>query len=84
MIAAALPKLARDGAPARALREHWYASGEGLAALASGKLTRADYKEVLEPVLREAAEAGEIRMVFELTGFKGLEPAAWYQGTRWR
>jgi len=46
---------------------------------ASGKLTRADYKDVLEPVLREAAESGEIRMVFEITDFKGLEPAAWYQ-----
>lgn len=46
---------------------------------ATGKLTRADYLEVLEPALREAAEAGEIRMVFELIDFKGLEPAAWYQ-----
>jgi hypothetical protein len=44
---------------------------------ASGKLTRADYREVLEPVLRKAAEAGEIRMLFTLTAFEGLEPAAW-------
>ena len=49
---------------------------------ASGKLTREDYKEVLEPVLRDAAEAGEIRMVFALSDFKGLEPAAWYQDIR--
>src|SRR2546423_1358609 len=46
---------------------------------ASGKLTRADYKDVLEPALRDAAEAGEIRMVFEIKDFKGLEPSAWYQ-----
>lgn len=45
---------------------------------ASGKLTRDDYRKVLEPVLREAAEAGEIRMLFQLTDFDGLEPAAWF------
>jgi hypothetical protein len=45
---------------------------------ASGKLTRADYREVLEPTLREAAEAGEIRMLFRLTDFDGLEAAAWF------
>jgi len=44
---------------------------------ASGKLTRQDYREVLEPVLREAAEAGDIRMVFSIPSFEGLEPAAW-------
>ena len=46
---------------------------------ASGKLTRSDYRDVLEPVLREAAEAGSIRMLFELTDFDGLEPAAWWE-----
>jgi SpoIIAA-like len=46
---------------------------------ATGKLSREDYKDVLEPALREAAESGEIRMVFQITDFKGLEPAAWYQ-----
>jgi hypothetical protein len=46
---------------------------------ASGKLTRSEYKDVLEPVLRDAAESGEIRMVFEIKDFKGLEPSAWYQ-----
>ena len=45
---------------------------------ASGKLTRPDYRDVLEPVLREAAEAGSIRMFFEITNFDGLEPAAWW------
>jgi hypothetical protein len=45
---------------------------------ASGKLTREDYRKVLEPVLREAAESGEIRMLFTLSTFDGLEPAAWF------
>ncbi len=45
---------------------------------ASGKLTRSDYRDVLEPVLRNAAEAGSIRMLFELADFDGLEPAAWW------
>lgn len=45
---------------------------------ANGKLTRVDYRETLEPVLREAAESGEIRMLFMLTSFDGLEPAAWF------
>jgi hypothetical protein len=46
---------------------------------ASGKLTRADYRQVMEPDLRAAAERGEIRMLFELTSFDGLEPAAWFE-----
>jgi hypothetical protein len=45
---------------------------------ASGKLTRSDYRDVLEPVLREAAESGSIRMLFEIADFDGLEPAAWW------
>jgi hypothetical protein len=49
---------------------------------ASGKLTRPDYRDVLEPVLREAAESGSIRMLFEITDFDGLEPAAWWDDMR--
>ena len=49
---------------------------------ATGKLSVADYRDVLEPVLREAAESGEIRMVFQLTGAKGLEPGAWYEDVK--
>jgi SpoIIAA-like len=45
---------------------------------ARGKLTREDYRNILEPVLHEAAESGEIRMLFTLTDFEGLEPAAWF------
>ena len=31
---------------------------------AVGEVTRADYREVLEPALRAAVEAGEVRMLF--------------------
>lgn len=48
----------------------------------SGKFTREDYRNVLEPVLRKAAESGEIRMLFRLTDFDGLEPAAWFDDIR--
>jgi hypothetical protein len=41
---------------------------------AKGKLTRDDYRNVLEPVLREAAESGEIRMLFSLTAFEDSSP----------
>ncbi|HEV7774012.1 MAG TPA: STAS/SEC14 domain-containing protein [Conexibacter sp.] len=44
---------------------------------ASGKLSKADYTDVLEPVLREAVASGELRLVFVLTDFHGLEPGAW-------
>ena len=33
---------------------------------ASGKVSAEDYKQVLEPALREAAEAGEIRLLYVL------------------
>ncbi len=45
---------------------------------AEGKMTRDDYREVLEPVLHGAAAAGEIRMLFMIRTFDGLEPAAWF------
>jgi hypothetical protein len=37
---------------------------------------------VLEPALREAAEAGEIRMLFAITDFDGLEPSAWWEDAK--
>lgn len=43
---------------------------------ASGKLTKADYTEVLEPALREGVDSGELRLLFVLTGFDGLEANA--------
>jgi len=53
---------------------------EGVIGLrSSGKLTKADYVEVLEPVLREAVEAGGIRLLFVLDDFDGAEPGAWLE-----
>ncbi len=49
---------------------------------ASGKLTRADYHDVLEPALRDAVQAGEIRMVFRLADFDGLQSGAWYEDVK--
>lgn len=53
---------------------------EGVLGLrSSGKLTRADYVEVLEPTLREAVESGGIRLLFVLDDFQGAEPGAWLE-----
>ena len=50
---------------------------EGVIGLrASGKLSRGDYRDVLEPALKEAIDSGEARVVFVLTDFDGLEPGA--------
>lgn len=49
---------------------------------ASGKLTREDYRNVLEPTLRDAAESGEIRMLFQIADFDGLEPGAWWDDVK--
>lgn len=43
---------------------------------ATGKLTADDYRDVMEPVLQEAIEGGEARVLFMLTDFDGLEPGA--------
>src|SRR5271154_2976800 len=49
---------------------------------ASGKLTAAGYRDVLEPILREAAEAGGTRLLFVLSDFEGLEPGAWIEDVK--
>jgi hypothetical protein len=43
---------------------------------ASGKLTKDDYVNVLEPALEEGVGSGELRLLFVLTDFDGLEAAA--------
>jgi len=43
---------------------------------ATGKLSKADYVEVLEPALREGVGSGELRLLFVLTDFDGLEASA--------
>jgi len=56
VFASALPKLAREGAAARALVERWYASEAGVAAVESNALARAKRQRELLAVLQ--AEAG--------------------------
>ncbi len=56
---------------------------EGVIGLrSSGKLTREDYTEVLEPALRAAIEAGGIRLLFVLDDFDGAEPGAWLEDAK--
>jgi hypothetical protein len=45
----------------------------------SGKLTKEDYTEILEPALKEAMDSGEARVVFVLTDFEGLAPSATWE-----
>jgi SpoIIAA-like len=49
---------------------------------ANGKLSKVDYTEVLEPELRAGVESGELRLVFVLTDFEGLEPGAWIEDVK--
>jgi hypothetical protein len=42
----------------------------------SGKLTKHDYTQVLEPALKEAMDSGQARVLFVLTDFDGLEAGA--------
>src|SRR5262245_34651020 len=49
---------------------------------ASGKLTRDDYREVLEPALKEAVDSGEARVLFVLPDFDGLEAGAWIEDVK--
>jgi hypothetical protein len=44
---------------------------------ATGKVTGDEYREILLPAMRAAAEAGEVRMVFAVgPGFEAFEPGA--------
>ncbi|HYH52608.1 MAG TPA: STAS/SEC14 domain-containing protein [Solirubrobacterales bacterium] len=53
-----------------------------LGLKASGTLTRDDYRDVLEPALEEAVEAGGIRLVFVLSDFGGLGHGAWVEDAK--
>jgi hypothetical protein len=48
----------------------------------SGKLSRADYTEVLEPALKAAVETGGVRLLFVLVDFDGAEPGAWLEDAK--
>ena len=53
---------------------------EGVIGLrASGKLTKQDYTDQLEPALKEAMDSGEARVIFVLTDFEGLELGATFE-----
>ena len=49
---------------------------------ATGKLTKDDYIEVLEPALAKGIESGELRFVFLLTDFQGLDHGAWMEDAK--
>ena len=50
---------------------------------ATGRVTRDEYQELLLPVMRDAAEAGEVRMVFAVgPGFERFEPGALAEDTK--
>ena len=46
---------------------------------ASGKLTKEDYTDVLEPALKDAMDSGEVRVLFVLTDFEHLELDATFE-----
>jgi hypothetical protein len=50
---------------------------------ATGQVTRDEYRDVLLPAMREAAEAGEVRMLFVIgPGFEKFEVGALAEDTR--
>jgi hypothetical protein len=50
---------------------------------ATGRVTRDEYREVLLPQLRAAAESGEVRMLFAVgPGFRDFEPGALLEDTK--
>jgi hypothetical protein len=49
---------------------------------AGGEIGADDYRQVLEPALREAADAGEIRMLYLLDADFDLEPGAVLQDAK--
>lgn len=50
-----------------------------LGLRAAGQLSQEDYRDVLEPALKDAVESGGIRLVFVLTDFDGLGHGAWVE-----
>jgi hypothetical protein len=44
---------------------------------ASGRLSKEEYVQILEPALQEGVGSGELRLLFLLTDFEGLELSAY-------
>jgi hypothetical protein len=56
---------------------------ETIGFRATGRVTRDEYRDLLLPAMRAAAEAGEVRMVFAVgPGFEKFEPGALAEDTR--
>lgn len=49
---------------------------------ASGKLSRDDYRDILEPALEQGVASGGLRLLFVLTDFEGLEHGAWIEDAK--
>jgi hypothetical protein len=49
---------------------------------ASGEVSRSDYRQVLEPALRDAAASGEIRMLYALGDDVTLDPGAFIEDAK--
>ena len=50
---------------------------------ATGRVTRDEYRELLLPAMRKAAERGDVRMVFAVgPGFEKFEPGALAEDTK--
>jgi primosomal protein N' (replication factor Y) len=65
VLSAALPKLARAGAPSRATTECWYLTREGTEALAANTLSRAPrQREVLESLGSEGMASAQLAEKF--------------------
>jgi primosomal protein N' (replication factor Y) len=70
VIAAALPKLAREGAASRALTERWFTTGPGLAALEAGELKRAPkQRELLEALCAPTGATSDALAAEDTRGF---------------
>jgi SpoIIAA-like len=57
--------------------------GETIGFRATGRVTRDEYRDILLPPMRAAAEAGDVRMVFAVgPGFERFELGALAQDTK--
>ena len=49
---------------------------------ASGKLSKEDYTDDLEPAIEEGVATGKLRLLFELDDFDGLGEGAWVEDAK--
>jgi primosomal protein N' (replication factor Y) len=70
VIAAALPRLAREGAAAQVLTERWFASDAGIAALDAGELGRAPRQRELIETLRAVQGTSRTSLAQKFTDWR--------------